>query len=132
MITLIGRIYDPLGFLTPATIKFKILFQKLCQSKVDWDEDLPDEILKEWRTLLAELKEVTPISIPRSYHHQFGGLPTIYTLCGFSNASTRAYAAVVYLMIESEITTEVMFLVSKTRVAPLILDHRAGLVVAVA
>ena len=35
LVSLVGRIYDPLGFLAPITIKFKILFQKLCQSKLD-------------------------------------------------------------------------------------------------
>ena len=32
-VSLIGRIYNPLEFLAPVTIRFKILFQKLCQSK---------------------------------------------------------------------------------------------------
>jgi len=30
VISLIGRFYDPLGFLAPVTIKFKVFFQKLC------------------------------------------------------------------------------------------------------
>ena len=41
LVSLIGKFYDPLGFLAPVTIKFKILFQKLCQTKLDWDNPLP-------------------------------------------------------------------------------------------
>jgi len=119
LVGLIGRIYDPLGFLVPITIKFKILFQKLCQSKLEWDCDLPEELLKEWKSLLADLKEAGPISIPRSYDYRVEGTPSSYTFCGFCDASTRAYAAVIYLVIDSDINTEVKFLVSKTRVAPL-------------
>ena len=119
LVSMIGRIYDPLGFLAPVTIKFKILFQKLCQSKLDWDGDLPEDLLREWRALLTDLKEAVPISIPRSYSYRVKGVPSSYTICGFCDASTRAYAAVIYLVIESDVSTEVKFVVSKTRVAPL-------------
>ena len=81
-VSLVGRICDPLGFLAPTTIKFKILFQKLFY--------------------------------PRSYRTPFS-----YILCRFCDASIQAYAAVIYLVIESEINTEVKFFVFKTRVAPL-------------
>ena len=119
VVSLIGRFYDPLGFLAPITIKFKVLFQKLGRSRLSWDDDLPEELLKEWNCLLAALREATPLPIPRSYYCHVEGSPSSYTLCGFSDASTQAYAAVVYLVIESDISTVVKFLVSKTRVAPL-------------
>ena len=69
LVSLIGTFYDPLGFLAPITVTYKVLFQKLCQSKVDWDCDLPEELLKEWTSLLADLKEAGPIAIPRSYRY---------------------------------------------------------------
>jgi hypothetical protein len=119
LVSLIGRFYDPLGFLAPVTVKYKVLFQKLCQSKVDWDCDLPEGLLQEWTSLLADLKEAGPISIPRSYNYRIEGTQTSYTLCGFCDASIQAYAAVIYLVVESDVNTEVKFLVSKTRVAPL-------------
>ena len=37
----------------------------------------------------------------------------------FCDASVQAYAAVVYLVIESDVSTDVKFMVAKTRVAPL-------------
>ena len=66
LVSLVGRIYNRLRFLAPVTIKFKTLFQKLCKSKLEWDCDLPEELLKEWRSLVADLKEAGPISIPRT------------------------------------------------------------------
>ena len=119
VVSLIGRFYDPFGYLAPITIRFKILFQKLCQSKLDWDCALPEELHQEWSSLLVDLKEAGPISIPRSYTHRVEGVPVSYTLYGFCDASTRAYAAVVYLVIETDVYREVKFIVSKTRVAPL-------------
>jgi hypothetical protein len=119
VVSLIGRFYDPLGFLAPITIKFKIMFQKLCQAKLEWDSELSEVLQEDWRTLLVDLREAGPVSIPRCYTHQADEKPLMYTLCGFCDASTRAYAAVVYLVIESEANREVQFMVSKTRVAPL-------------
>ena len=36
VISLVGRFYDPMGFLSPVVIKFKMLFQVLCEGNYDW------------------------------------------------------------------------------------------------
>ena len=38
-----AKIYDPLGFLSPFTIKLKLLFQELCHDRTDWDSNLLHE-----------------------------------------------------------------------------------------
>ena len=53
LVSLIGNFYDPLGFLTPVIIRFKILFQKLCQCKSDWDDVLPKELTEEWTGVIS-------------------------------------------------------------------------------
>ena len=45
LVSLIGKFYDPLGILSPITIKFKILLQRLCRDKLEWDEPLPEDLL---------------------------------------------------------------------------------------
>ena len=119
VVSLIGRFYDPLGFLAPVTIRFKVLFQKLCRDKLEWDESLPEELIGEWNKLVSDLGEGGPISIPRSYFHHTNAPATSVTLCGFCDASIHAYAAVVYLVTKTDVSTSVQFVVSKTRVAPL-------------
>lgn len=42
LVSLIGKFYDPLGYLSPVVIRFKILFQKLCQCRSDWDDVIHD------------------------------------------------------------------------------------------
>ena len=78
----IGRFYDHLGFLSPL-IKFKVLFQKLCESKVGWDQTLTGELVQEWKTLITELQENQLISIPQSYLTNVNGEVASYELCGF-------------------------------------------------
>ena len=37
-VTIVGKFYDPLGFMSPIIIRFKIFFQELYGPKLDWDE----------------------------------------------------------------------------------------------
>ena len=39
----VGRVFDVMGWFAPVTVLFKILLQQLWQSKVEWDEILPDK-----------------------------------------------------------------------------------------
>lgn len=39
----IAKVFDVLGFFSPATIKMKILLQHLWEMKIDWDEAVPNE-----------------------------------------------------------------------------------------
>ncbi|GFU12156.1 integrase catalytic domain-containing protein [Nephila pilipes] len=42
----IEKIFDPIGLLSPFTIRMKCLIQKLWKNKITWDEDLPPKIVK--------------------------------------------------------------------------------------
>ena len=119
IVSVIGRFYDPVGFLTPVIVRFKVLFQKLCQLKSGWDEVIPDDVVEEWKNLIAGLYVTAPVSLPRSYLCGIEDSLSSGALCGFCDASTRAYVAVVYLLLKTENRTVVRFVASKTRIAPL-------------
>ena len=114
----IARTFDILGWLSPVILEMKILYRTLWERKLDWDQEVPPDLKQQhekWRTSLPLLAQVR---LPR---HYFGGRkPKEISLHGFSDASARAFSAVVYLraVYETGPPTSVLVL-SKTREAPL-------------
>ena len=115
VIGLAARFFDPLGVISPVTVQFKLLFQNICVKNVSWDEPLPGELLERWEKLLDGLKQVHSITIPRCYFSNW----TSCSLRGFCDSSQHAYAAVVYLQIETGGSCYSKLVVAKTRVCPL-------------
>ena len=66
VIGLSTRVYDPLGFLSPLTVCFMLLFQDICVAKLNWDDDLEGELLKKWKSLVLQMREPV-LCIPRCY-----------------------------------------------------------------
>ncbi len=118
VVSIVGKFYDPLGFMSPVIIRFKMFFQELCESKVEWDQPLSGRLLGKWRSLIMELQYAQPMSIPRCYLSGVNQNVKSYSLCGFCDASNRAYAAVVYLLMKTDTDCHVRFVASKTRVSP--------------
>ena len=119
IVSLVGKFYDPLGFLAPIVVQFKMFLQLMCESKIEWDQLITEDLLSKWQKLLKCLWESQTISIPRCCTLQVTGGVTSYTLCGFCEASLGAYAAVVYLLMETNDGNTVRFLAAKTRVSSL-------------
>ena len=112
----VARIFDPLGLLAPIVIQLKILFQELWLLNLQWDDQLPQNLMQWWTNARLDLQNITKLSLPR-YVPNFE--PRI-ELHGFSDASTKAYSAVVYCRstnLNGDIA--VTLISSKTRVAPL-------------
>ena len=112
-----ASLFDPLGFLSPFVITLKMLFQKLCTDKVNWDEPLPLEIQGKWDSILHGLTLFSSIRIPRCLIVRT--MPRSTYLHGFCDTSERAYATVLYLssVYENEVV-DVKLVCSKTRVSP--------------
>ena len=94
------RFYDPLGFMSPV-IRIKMFFQELCMNKVGWDEPLSGQLLDRWKSLVSSFKGIV-ITIPRNYCWGVDKMVSVCSLHGFCDASSAAYAAVVYIKIEAQ------------------------------
>ena len=56
LVSTVGCFYDPMGFLSPVGIRFKVLFQQLCKENQDWDQLLSRNLLRKWNALASELQ----------------------------------------------------------------------------
>ena len=54
----IASIFDPLGLISPITVKMKIFFQDVCIKKFNWDEEISLELQARWYDLLIELEQI--------------------------------------------------------------------------
>ena len=118
LVSATGKFYDPIGFISPVVIKFKVYMQALCEAKIGWDELVPEPLKMHWQALVSELRKVKAMTIPRSYQSGVGTEVLSYKLCGYCDASLTAYAAVIYLLIETDGGPFMRFVASKTRVSP--------------
>ena len=115
----IAKTYDVLGWFAPVIIKAKILLQKVWESRVDWDEDVPEPVADEWSLWSSQLKSLSQVHIPRCYFPKEVEIVSIQ-LHGFSDASESAYAAVVYLRLtDTRGGVHISLVASKTKVAPI-------------
>ena len=67
IVSLVGKFYDPLGILAPVVVRFKIFLQTMCEAKLEWDQQLPINLLSKWQKLSAGLLEAQMISIPWNF-----------------------------------------------------------------
>ena len=49
LLKIIAKLVDPLCMLSLLTIGMKGSFQEVCQSKLEWDERLPEALQERWR-----------------------------------------------------------------------------------
>ncbi|KAL0839852.1 hypothetical protein ABMA28_016477 [Loxostege sticticalis] len=114
----IAKMFDPMGWIAPAIIKAKIFIQQLWLSGIGWDEELPPKLLNDWITYRGDLTALTQFRLPRWIGMNKKCMKL--ELHGFSDASTDAYAAVVYARIVDESgTVRVTLITCKTKVAPI-------------
>lgn len=69
LLQITAKIFDPLGFLSPFVIKLKVMFQKLHPGGKDWDTEIKDTLLEQWKIMLSDMKLLNRIEVPRYYHN---------------------------------------------------------------
>ena len=115
----VSSVFDPIGLVAPYTVKARLLLKDIWRiSGQKWDNDLPDEIKKqflEWHSVLHLLGFLTK---PRSYFTE----PFVrIELHMFDDSSQDVFCAVAFLRARpaSSHQTELAFVFGKARVAPM-------------
>ena len=116
VLSAIAAVYDPLQFLSPFLVRAKILMQEIWRAGLDWDDNLPSDLVTKWKNWATELSQLSHVAIPRCLRL---ANPNKMELHLFSDASKDAYASVAYLVCQYEDNSPTSRLVaSKSRVAP--------------
>ena len=90
-----ASMFDPLGYFSPTVLMAKLFIQELWKEKWEWDTSFNDEKVKRWKLISEGLECIPQQVIPRNI--KLLGDSVIYTLLCFSNTSSKAYTAVIYL-----------------------------------
>ena len=116
----ISTLFDPLGLLTPFTIRSKILMQETWNAGIDWDEKVPDTIKQKMRKWFQELQMLDLIKVDRCVRESEEQIETNISIHSYSDASEVAYGAAVYFAVQyqnGDISSKLV--IGKTKVAPL-------------
>lgn len=65
VLSIISRLYDSLGWVTPVIITAKLLMQELWIRKIDWDATIPEDLRKQWQAYSSSLSLLSEVAIPR-------------------------------------------------------------------
>ncbi|RXN14933.1 hypothetical protein ROHU_008863 [Labeo rohita] len=119
VLSTINSLYDPLGFVAPVTIQGKAILRELTSVNGDWDAPLPQEMEGAWTSWRVSLSELSSFSIPRAYTETSPSAAVRRELCVFSDASTKAIAAVTYLKVtDAAGNNHIGFVMGKAKLAP--------------
>ena len=110
-----ARIFDPLGLLTPFTVRTKMLLKQLWIEGTGWDDPMTEDAQRVWEAWTAELKQLENIRIPRTYSP--GNIES-FEMHTFCDASQDAYAAAVYLRPGGGYPRTGRLMMSKSRLSP--------------
>ena len=117
VLSVASSIFDPLGLASPFTIRscpiLQLIWQKALKS---WDEEIPQDVAKQYLDWLQEIPALKELSINRHYGWQRS---SNVQLDVFADASEPGLCVVAYLRIEIDDKVKVSFVMEKTRAAPI-------------
>ena len=116
----IETIYDPLGLASPITLEGKMLYREVCETRIPWDQKLPQELLchavmsiscQTWETNLPG-----KIEVPRSIgQHQEGS--TSISIHAFGDASSQGVSTAAYAVTHQPSGVSQRLVTAKLRLA---------------
>lgn len=117
ILSITHSLFDPIGFSAPVALFPKLLLQETWSMKLGWDDEVNEDIKSRFLGWYSQLDVLKDVKISRWLAGQSIDV-TGWTLHIFCDASKLAYAACIFLRIESENETTVRLVQAKSRVAP--------------
>ena len=126
VLSVVNSVYNPLGFAAPVVLRGKLLLQKLVvmgnknnRDRLNWDDPLPDELMRRWQSWRDSLIDLEQVAVSRCYRPEGFGPVVRNEIHAFSDASQDAIGAVVYLrQLNDRDEVNVSFVLGQSKVAP--------------
>ncbi|XP_052785982.1 uncharacterized protein LOC128221411 [Mya arenaria] len=115
----IASVFDPMGLLSPVTLKGKCLLQSLWKKNIEWDDRLGSQDENEWLEIKEDLQDIANCRVKRCVAFSEQSEVVTYTLVCFCDASNLAYASSIYLLQESKCSKKCDLIFAKSRLAPI-------------
>ena len=97
MLSMISKIYDPLGLAASFLLKGKIILQDLCKNNDSWDDIVPSNFIEDWESWKGQLHLLEDVVMKRCFKPPCFGKIACCSLRHFSDASQGGYGQVSYL-----------------------------------
>ena len=111
--SLLAKIYDPLGLVSPFVLKARQVLKKTHQLKLGWKQKLPEELIPEWHEWVDQIKDLTPLQFPR-----YIMINENSELHVFSDASVNGYGAAAYVRNRTKNGYESQLLIARSKITP--------------
>ena len=118
LLSITSSLYDPLGFVSPVLLIPKLTQQELCRRSLEWDDQVPEDLLTDVVKWIEQVKSLSSLRIPRCIKPDSTGVAAL-ELHVFSDASAFGYGAAVYAKYRVKDKVTVTLLFGKSRVAPI-------------
>ena len=108
-------VYDPMGLVTPVSIRAKVVAQSCWSLGIQWDPPVPEDIKSKWVEVVQDLKEALELQHPRFVGMSMDENISLHV---FADAGNKSLGAVAYIVSSN---SSCMF-ASKAKVCPLKFD----------
>ena len=122
VISLVSKVFDPIGLVAPFTVCARLLLKDIWRvTGQQWDDELPQDMVQRFLFWSMDLPKLENIKIPRIY---FSGPFDKIELHMFGDSSQDIFSAVAFLRARvktpmGEEKTELAFVLGKACVAPM-------------
>ncbi|CAG2254433.1 unnamed protein product [Mytilus edulis] len=120
ILSVVSSIFDPLGLVSPVTLRAKAIVQHLCKEKFGWDEQIPQEYHDKWKSWVKNLPCLENLSVNRCFLPRDVQHVKNVQLHIFSDGSELGYGACAYLrVVDENDRTTCSLMMGKARLAPI-------------
>ena len=117
VLSAVQKVFDPVGVTSPALIPIKNLIQGAFQRKLKWDKEFEEDQAITFKKWVEEIGFLHQIRLSRWISDIEEGRGE-WTFHIFTDASSTAYGAVIYLRVQDDNHVTIRFITAKARISP--------------